>query len=238
MTMQYSYGRPRGSGPFFGVLLAMILGATAVAVFVHHARSGLAGRIAAQITGRPSPVVSSQQVVQKLRQLNRLQTAEDSLDAVIDTAPENTPEHSLSAASAPAGGSISGDRARSATNSTVSPWIIVHGQTTAGVDMSKLRPEDVLITGTPNDPSVRLSLPPSEIFGNQIDAAKTRTYAPLTGSLTQSNLILDQQVRKTALAQLQQAAVADGILGTATSDARATVTLILEDWGFERVEFR
>ncbi|MGC9198155.1 MAG: DUF4230 domain-containing protein [Acidobacteriaceae bacterium] len=238
MTMQYSYGRPRGSGPFFGVLLAMILGATAVAVFVHHARSGIAGRIAAQIAGRPLVLISPAEVVQKLNQLNRLQTAEDSLDIVIDTAAEGNPEHPVSGVAAPAGEPASGDRTRADARSISPQWIIVHGQTTAGIDMSKLRPEDVLITGTASDPSVRLSLPPAEILGNQIDPKKTRTYAPSTGSLTQLNLTLDQQVQKRALAQFQQAAVTDGILNTATKDARATLALILEDWGFEHVEFR
>ena len=46
MTMQYNYGRQRGSGAFFGVLIALILGAVALGVFVHHARSGIAGKLA------------------------------------------------------------------------------------------------------------------------------------------------------------------------------------------------
>jgi hypothetical protein len=59
MTMQYNYGRQRGSGTFFGVVLALLLGAVGLGIFVHHARSGFAGKLATMITGRPLHPMSS-----------------------------------------------------------------------------------------------------------------------------------------------------------------------------------
>jgi hypothetical protein len=49
---------------------------------------------------------------------------------------------------------------------------------------------------------------------------------------------LETQVLQSAQAQLQQAALSDGILDAAAKNARATVTAMLEGLGFEHVEIR
>jgi hypothetical protein len=48
---------------------------------------------------------------------------------------------------------------------------------------------------------------------------------------------LETQVRQEAESQLQQAALLDGILKTANTNARSTLTSLLQGLGFERVEF-
>ncbi len=218
MTMQYSYGRQRGSGTFFGVLLALILGAVALGVFVHHARSGIAGKLAGLISGRPLTIVSAPDVVEKVQQLNRLETVVYSLDTVVegDESSPILPD------------ALAGDKL----------LMIVHGQTIAGIDMSKLQPDSVQITEGPKGRSIRLTLPPSQIFNTSIDVHKTRVYARNTGLFVSADPNLETQVLQKAQSQLQQAALGDGILDAATKNARATVTAMLEGLGFEHVEIR
>jgi Protein of unknown function (DUF4230) len=218
MTIQYSYGRQRGSGTFFGVLLAIILGAVALGVFVHHARSGVAGKLAALITGRPLTIVSAPDVVEKVQQLNRLETVVYSLDTVVE-GNESSPVLP---------DALAGDKL----------LMIVHGQTIAGIDMSKLQPDSVQITEGTQGRSIRLTLPPSQVFMTTIDVHKTRVYARDTGLFVKADPNLETQVLQKSQTQLQQAALSDGILDAAAKNARATVTAMLEGLGFEHVEIR
>jgi hypothetical protein len=219
MTMQYNYGQQeRGSGTFFGILLTLVLGAVALGIFVHHARSGVAGKLATMITGRPLTIVSAPDVVEKVQRLNRLETAVYSLDTVVEGS-----ESSVVPPDAPEGDKL---------------LVIVHGQTIAGVDMSKLQPDNVEITEGGQGRSIRLTLPPSQVFVSTIDEQKSRMYARDTGLLVKADPNLETQVRQKAQSQLQQAALSDGILDVATKNARATVTAMLEGLGFEHVEIR
>jgi hypothetical protein len=154
MTMQHSYGRQRGAGAFFGVVLALVLGAVALGVFVYHARTGLAGKLAAMITGRPLNIVSAPDVVEKVQRLNRLETVVYSLDTVVES----------SESSAVLPDVLAGDRL----------LMIVHGRTIAGIDMSKLKPDSVEIRESGGDRTVRLTLPPSEVFLTTVDEARSR----------------------------------------------------------------
>jgi hypothetical protein len=48
---------------------------------------------------------------------------------------------------------------------------------------------------------------------------------------------LETQVRQEAEHQLQESAVADGILRTAQANAASTVNTLLQGLGFEKIEF-
>lgn len=218
MTMQYSYGRQRGSGTFFGVILSLVLGAVALGVFVHHARSGFAGKLAAMITGRPLTIVSAPDVVEKIQRLNRLETVVYSLDTVVEGNESNAvlPD------------ALAGDRL----------LMVVHGQTIAGVDLSRLQPDSVEISEGAQGRSIRLTLPPSQVFLTTLDEAKSRVYVRETGLFVKADPNLETVTRQKAQGQLQAAALSDGILDAATKNAKATVTAMLEGLGFTHVEIR
>jgi hypothetical protein len=218
MTMQYNYGRRRGSGTLFGVVLALALGAVALGMFVHHARTGMAGRLAAMITGRPLTIVSAPMVVEKVQRLNRLETVVYSLDTVVEGNESNPvlPD------------ALAGDRL----------LMIVHGQTIAGVDLSQLKPESVQISEGSDGRSIKLTLPPSQVFLTTIDNEKSRVYQRDTGIFVKADPNLETQVRNKAQNQLQQAALSDGVLDAAAKNAQSTVTAMLEGLGFEHVEVR
>jgi hypothetical protein len=219
MAREYEYrDTGRRSGSVIGILLAVLLGALALGLFVHHARSGFGGKLAAMITGRPLNVVSAGQVVEKIQRLNRLETVVYSLDTV--------EEGSESSSVIP--DALAGDKL----------LMIVHGQTVAGIDLAQLKPESVEITETGGMRSIRLTLPPSQVFATNIDNNKTRVYARDTGLFVKADPNLETVTRAKAQSDLQQAALSDGILDAASTNARATVTAMLEGLGFAHVEVR
>lgn len=217
MTMQYDYRSNRsGSGALLSVLLALILGAVLVALFVHHARAGLAGRLAAYITGESVTVISDRAVVNRIQSMNRLETVVYSLDTVVEGDESNTilPD------------ALTGDHL----------LMIVEGKTIAGIDMSQLKPENVTITEAGASRDIRIMLPPSQVFLTTIDNDHTRVYARETGLFVKADPSLESKTRAKAQGQLQEAALNDGILDAATKNARATVTAMLQGLGFAHVE--
>jgi hypothetical protein len=218
--VSYGYGdeRSRSSGMLFVVILSLLLGALLLGVFVHRARSGWPGRLASAITGRNVTEVSAPDVIEKIERLNRLETVKYSLDTVVEG---NESSPILPDA-------LAGDKL----------LLIVHGSIVAGVDLSKLRPDSVQITEGPNGRSIRLDMPPSQVFTTTLDEAKTRVYSRDTGLLVRADPNLETETRAKAQAELQQAALSDGILDTASQNARSTITALLEGLGFSRVELR
>jgi hypothetical protein len=215
MTTQYRSGQGT-SFSFFGFLLALVLGAALLGTFIHRSRTGLAGRLATLITGRSTTFDESVPVVvEKIQSLNRLETVVYSLDTVV--------EGSVSTPMLP--DALAGDKI----------LLIVHGQSIAGIDLSKLKPEDVRIDG-PNSRSIHVNLPPSEIFVTTLDNTKTKVYARSTGLLVPADQNLESETRAKAQQQLQAAAMADGILDVARKNARASIALLLTSLGFDHVE--
>jgi hypothetical protein len=73
MTTQYKSGQG-ASFSLLGFLLALLMGAALLAIFVHRARTGLPGRLATLLTGRTSTFDASVPVVvEHIQSLNRLE---------------------------------------------------------------------------------------------------------------------------------------------------------------------
>jgi hypothetical protein len=194
----------------------LLLGAAALGMFVHSARSGASGRLATLITGRPLTVISAPDVIDKVQRLNRLETVVYSLDTVVegDESSSVLPD------------ALAGDKL----------LMIVHGETIAGIDMSQLKPESVEIAESGAGRTIKLTLPPAQVFLTTLDNQKTRVYARETGLFVKADPNLESQTRAKAQEQLQAAALSDGILDNATKNARSTVTAMLEGLGFSHVE--
>jgi hypothetical protein len=212
MTTQYTSGRS-SSGTLVAVLFSLIIGAVALAVFIRHATNGVLGRVATAITGRTSTFDTSvPAVVQRIQRLNRLETVVYSIDTVVEGARSSPVLPDL----------LAGDRL----------LLVVHGQSIAGIDLSQLKPEDVRINGQ----SIHVTLPASQLFVTTLDNQHTRVYARSTGILVPVDQNLESDTRAKAQQQLQQAALADGILDTARKNARATITTLLYSLGFQQVD--
>ena len=86
--------------------------------------------------------------------------------------------------------------------------------------------------------NVSLRLPPAQVFLTRLDNARTRVYSRQTGLLVPVDPNLETQVRQEAERQLQQAALADGVLKTAQQNGRTTLISLLQGLGFLNVEFQ
>src|ERR1700722_5685707 len=157
--------------------------------------------------------VSQPTVVDRIQRLQRLETVVYTMDKLVTGAKENPifPDF------------LAGDRL----------LMLVHGEVVAGIDFSNLKPGDVRVEGK----QIRLHLPVSQVFSTRIDSARTRVYSRQTGLLVPTDPNLETQVRQEAEHQLQESAVADGILRTAQDNAASTVNSLLQGLGFEKIEF-
>jgi len=216
MTTQYTSGRG-SSGTFLIFLFALLLGAAALALFLRHATTGVMAHLADRIMGRATEFDTSvPAVVQRIQRLSRLETVVYSMDTIV--------EGSKSSAVLP--DLLAGDRI----------LLVVHGQAIAGIDLAQLKPEDIRITGSNETRSIHVTLPTSQLFATTLDNQHTRVYARSTGILVPVDQNLESETRAKAEQQLQQTALADGILDTARKNARATVTTLLYSLGFQHVD--
>ena len=213
MTTQYDSGR--SSSSFLVFLVALVLGAAGLAIFLHHPWTGLPGRMAQLIAGRTEKFDTSVPVVvEKIQRLNRLETVVYALDTVVEGDKTSPVFPDVLAA----------DRI----------LLVCHGQSIAGIDLGKLKPEDVRIDG--DGRSIHVTLPASEVFVTALDNEHTRVYSRTTGLLVPADPNLESQTRARAQQQLQAAALEDGILDAARKNARATVTTLLYGLGFTKVD--
>ncbi|WP_035349640.1 DUF4230 domain-containing protein [Edaphobacter aggregans] len=217
MITQYNTRR-RSSASFLAFLLALLLGAAALAVFLRHATTGFMARLADRIVGRTTTYDTSvPAVVQRIQRLSRLETVVYSLDTIVEGSRSSEVLPDL----------LAGDRI----------LLVVHGQAIAGVDLSLLKPEDVRITETSDGArSIRVTLPPSQLFLTALDNQHTRVYARSTGILVPVDQNLESETRAKAEQQLRQTALSDGILDAAAKNARATITTLLYSLGFQKVD--
>ena len=205
-------GRGRTTAVFF---LGIALGVLGLTVMARQAApsfwNGWAGRLLARGTKID---VSQPTVVNKIQQLQRLETVVYTMDKVVSGERENPILPNF----------LAGDRL----------LMIVHGEVVAGVDFSQLKSGDVAV----EDRKVVLRLPSAQVFSTRIDNERTKVYSRQTGLLVPVDPNLETQVRQEAERQLQQAALLDGILKTANTNARSTLTSLLQGLGFERVDFQ
>ncbi len=215
MTTQYDSGRG-SSGGFFLFIFALLLGAAGLTLFLHHPWTGLPGRFATLIAGRTKDFTTSVPiVVEKIQRLNRLETVVYSLDSVVEGGRTSPVFPDV----------LAGDKI----------LLVVHGQSIAGIDLSKLKPEDVRIDG-PSQRAIHVNLPPSQVFVTTIDSEHSHVYSRTTGLLVPVDQNLESETRAKAQQQLQNAALSDGILDAARKNARVSVTTLLYGFGFQQVE--
>jgi hypothetical protein len=192
-------------------IVALVVGAASLLFVVRHATGGLASALIGRSLGFDT---SLPVVVEKIQRLQRLETVVYSLDTVVegDKTSAVLPDF------------LFGDRL----------LLVVHGQSVAGIDLSKLTTQNVQISGR----AIHVQLPAAEIFTTALDNAHTRVYSRSTGFLVPADQNLETETRQKAEDQLQQAALSDGILDAAHTNAVATVTTLLSGLGFEQVDVK
>jgi hypothetical protein len=200
-----------GIGLLLGILL---LGSVGFVLLSRNSGPALLSRVWSAVTGRTLSIdVSQPTVVNRIQQLQRLETVVYTMDKIVSGAKENPifPDF------------LAGDRL----------LLLVHGEVVAGIDFSSLKPGDVRVEAK----QVHLHVPAAQVFSTRLDSAKTRVYSRQTGLLVPTDPNLESQVRQEAERQLTEAALADGILRTAQQNATSTITSLLQGLGFEKIDF-
>ena len=110
--------------------------------------------------------------------------------------------------------------------------LIAHGIVKAGMDFSRLKPEDVKISGK----KISIQLPPVQITDAYLDDQQTKVVDRETGLLAPSDKDLEQTARQNAIEDIQRAARQSGILNDASERAVAQLKCLFQQLGFEEVE--
>jgi hypothetical protein len=110
---------------------------------------------------------------------------------------------------------------------------IAHGTVIAGVDMQKLRPEDMRL----EDGVLYVSLPAAEVFVATLDNEQSSVYDRDTGLLTKGEVDLETVARQAAEAEIRNAALEDGILAQAGTNAEAYLLRFFSALGYKTVVF-
>jgi Protein of unknown function (DUF4230) len=210
---------PSSAVVVFAVLIGLLLGVLSVGsvgwlMLSRNSGRTLLSRLFSAVTGRTLSIdVSQPTVVDRIQRLQRLETVVYTMDKLVTGAKENPllPDF------------LTGDRL----------LMMVHGEVVAGIDFSSLKADDVHVDGK----LVHLHLPAAQVFSTRLDSAKTRVYSRQTGLLVSTDPNLETQVRQEAERQLQEAALADGVLRTAQQNAASTISSLLQGLGFESIDF-
>jgi hypothetical protein len=112
--------------------------------------------------------------------------------------------------------------------------LVAVGDVVAGVDLSKLRDEDVTVD--PAARSVRVRLPAPEIISATLDERATHVYSRSTDVLAERSEQLEGEARRRAEEQMRKAAVEGGILDRARASADRTLRALIRSLGFGHVE--
>ncbi|MBN2503102.1 MAG: DUF4230 domain-containing protein [Anaerolineales bacterium] len=205
-----------------GVLLILGLGVfVAISVLVtlkNTAEQAVApvnalGTQAAEILN-PTPTIlpDPQTIVHDVRSLARLETIQYTIEKVV-TAETGGGELEF----------LFGDRL----------LFVAHGEVIAGVDLAELDSEDMWVE---ND-TLYVRLPAAEIFVATLDNDKSYVYDRDTGIFNKGDQNLETNARQVAEEEIRKAALEDGILEQAQTNAENYLLRLLLDLGYPRVIF-
>jgi len=152
-------------------------------------------------------------VVREIRALNRLETTTAVIDKVITAGQEGSPIWNF----------FRGDRL----------ILIAYGEVIAGFDLSKLRPEDVVMSE--DGATATITLPPAEILVSRLDNEQTQVYDRDTGIFTTGNPGLESEARRVAEQEILKRACETGILKRAAENGRSNIENLVKAFGVKNV---
>jgi hypothetical protein len=214
-TQVSAVARPAQRGPGLlagGCLTALIAGALAVTLFVIVAGVAI-GRIGSifdynpfGLFAEPEIEIDGRQaaVIVQIQSLARLETMTYRVEKVIEAEKSGNMLQDV----------FFGDRI----------LLIANGEVIAGVDLGKLREDDVVVS---EDDAVTVTLPRSEIFVATLDNEQTRVYDRDQGLLSRGDSQLETRARQAAEAAILQAACDQQILERAAGEARVQIAALL-----------
>lgn len=175
----------------------------------------ITGNVATEIQEiiNPTPIIypSPATVIKQVQNLARLETAQYTIEKVITA---ETRQGALAG--------LFGDRL----------LFVAHGQVIAGVDLSRMQTDDIRVAP---DGSVFVILPAAEVFVATLDNELSYVYDRDTGLFTNADPNLETQARQVAEAEIEKAALEDGVLTLAQANAAAFMESLLLSLGYTSV---
>jgi hypothetical protein len=110
---------------------------------------------------------------------------------------------------------------------------VAHGVVIAGIDMQKMGPEDLRV----ENGVLYVTLPPAEIFIATLDNQKSYVYDRETGFLSKGVQDLETMARQSAEDEIRRAALEDGILQQAQTNAENYLYRFFQSLGYDNVIF-
>jgi hypothetical protein len=111
--------------------------------------------------------------------------------------------------------------------------LLAHGIVKAGIDLKRLKPGDVTVSGT----KITIRLPVPQVTDAYLDDSQTKVIDETTGLLRTFDKDLEQTARADAVDDIQRAARNNGILNDADERAKLELAAFLHQAGFEQVDF-
>lgn len=209
-----------------GILLIMTISALAVAfIFLQTLRqaqqaiqpvndltSNMATQVAEVLNPTPTIIPDPITIIHGVRSLSRLETIQYSVEKVITA---ETGQGTF--------GFLFGDRL----------IFVAHGVVIAGIDLGKLGPDDLWVENN----VLYVRLPDAEIFIATLDNDKSYVYNRDTGALTRGDVDLETTARQAAEAEIENAAMEDGILLQAQRNAEGYLERLFLELGYPTVIF-
>ncbi len=230
VTRASAEDKPKGSNPiktFLGILAGLILVLLLIVVLaftflsrqfdkavqpIQEVNDRLSTQVSQFLHPTPTILPDPISIVKEVQSLARLETIQYSVEKVI-TAELNQGTF----------GSLFGDRL----------LFVAHGYVIAGVDLSKIKEEDLRMVGD----TLRIKLPEAEVFVATLDNEKSYVYDRDTGLLKRADTQLESEARRAAEAEILRTAAEDGILTQAQANAETYLLSLLNTLGFSRVVF-
>ena len=113
--------------------------------------------------------------------------------------------------------------------------VIVRGTVVAGLDLTKLSPQDVTISA--DGKRIKIKLPEVEILSRYLDEGATQLYDHQTGLFTKPDSSLVIEAQQMGMSRVMDAACEGGIMKRATEDGQRAMRDFLRVMGFEAVDF-
>ncbi|MGD8244115.1 MAG: DUF4230 domain-containing protein [Anaerolineae bacterium] len=177
-----------------------------------HAEQALQEQFDQILNPTPTIVPDPVTIIRQVRSLSRLETAAYTVEKLITAESGQGPFAFLF-----------GDRL----------ILVAHGQVIAGVDLGKLDESRVTVD---EGGVVEVALPQAEVFVTALDSEKSYVFHRDTG-VVGMEVDLETEARKAAEEEILEAALEDGILGMAETNAESYIRHFIVTLGFKEVRF-
>ncbi len=201
-----------GAGVFFFISQQVIQIEQRAVEPLQQLNHDMATRVARFMEPTPTILPDPVSIIHEIRSLARLETIQYSVEKVISA---DSGREDLKA--------LFGDKL----------LFVAHGEVLAGIDLEKIRLEDIKLDGK----VVTIKLPAAEILSTRLDNDKSYVYDRQTGLLARPDSELETKARQEAEAQIYKTAIEDGILKQAQTNAQAYLDRLIRSLDYEEVIF-